>query len=64
MLIERTRLTPEQRLILREKINHVSNEQIVKDLEDLGGKSYSVNYISTIWKQHISKQIVKQAYLW
>ena len=64
MLIERTRLTPEQRLILKEKINHVSNEQIVKDLEDLGGKSYSVNYISTIWKQHISKQIVKQAYLW
>lgn len=64
MLIERTRLSPEQRLILEEKINHTSNEQIVRDLEDLGGKSYSVNYISTIWKQHISKQIVKQAYLW
>lgn len=31
---------------------------------DINGRSYSVNYISTIWKQHISKQIVKYAYLW
>lgn len=64
MLIERTRLSPEHRLILEEKIYHVSNEQIVQDLERMGGKTYSINYISTIWKQHITKQIVKQAYLW
>lgn len=62
-LLERVRLTPEQRLILREKIRHTPNEDIVRKLEDLGGKTYSVNYISTIWKQHISKQIVRQAYL-
>ena len=36
----------------------------MKELEALGGKSYSINYISTIWKQHITKQIAKQAYLW
>lgn len=64
LLIKRARLTPEHRLILEEKINRVPNEQIVIDLEELGGKTYSINYISTIWKQHISKQLVKQAYLW
>lgn len=64
MLIERTRLSPEHRLILEEKIDHVSNEDIVRHLEELGGKTYSINYISTIWKQHITKQLVKQAYLW
>ena len=63
-LIERTRLSPEHRLILEEKIDHIPNEQIVRDLEYLGGKTYSINYISTIWKQHITKQIAKQAYLW
>ena len=62
-LIGRTRLSPEHKLILEEKINHVPNEQIVSDLEKMGGKTYSVNYISTIWKQHITKQIAKQAYL-
>ena len=62
-LIERTRLSDEHRLILEEKINHVPNEQIVNDLLALGGKTYSINYISTIWKQHITKQIAKQAYL-
>ena len=56
-LIERTRLSPEHRLILEEKIDHVPNEQIVRDLEYLGGKTYSINYISTM-------QIAKQAYLW
>ena len=63
-LIDRTRLSPEHELILKEKINHIPNEQIVDDLIRLGGKSYSINYISTIWKQHITKQIAKQAYLW
>ena len=63
-LIERTRLSPEHRLILEEKIDHIPNEQIVRDLEYLGCKTYSINYISTIWKQHITKQIAKQAYLW
>ena len=63
-LMRRVRLSPEHRLILEEKIDHVSNEDIVKHLEEMGGKTYSINYISTIWKQHITKQLVKQAYLW
>lgn len=63
-LIYRTRLSDEHKLILEQKINHIPNETIMKNLELMGGKTYSVNYISTIWKQHISKQIAKQAYLW
>ena len=39
-------------------------EDIVNELEALGYKAYSVNYISTIWKQHISKRIAQQSYLW
>jgi hypothetical protein len=49
---------------LEEKIAHVPNEDIVKHLEEMGGKTYSINYISTIWKQHITKQIAKRAYLY
>ena len=63
-LIDRVRWTPEQEIILKRKIDKVPNEDIVKELESLGYKSYSVNYISTIFKQHISKRIVKMAYLW
>lgn len=63
-LIDRIRWTPEQEIILKRKINKVPNEDIVRELEGLGYKSYSVNYISTIFKQHISKRIVKMAYLW
>lgn len=63
-LIDRVRWTPEHWHILIKKIDKTPNEQIAKELYDINGKSYSVNYISTIWKQHISKQIVKYAYLW
>ena len=63
-LIDRVRWSPEHKYILIRKIDKISNEQIAKELYDINGKSYSVNYISTIWKQHISKQIVKYAYLW
>ena len=64
ILIERTRFSPEHQLILERKINHVPNEKIVEELEATGSKTYSVNYISTIWKQHITKQLTKTAYLW
>ena len=63
-LLERVRWSPEHEHILIRKIDKIPNEQIAKELYDINGKSYSVNYISTIWKQHISKQIVKYAYLW
>lgn len=63
-LIERVRWSPEHKIILWRKIYKVPNEDIVKELESLGHKAYSVNYISTIWKQHISKRIARQANLW
>lgn len=64
LLISRIRWTPEQEIILKRKIDKVPNEEIVKELGSLDHKSYSVNYISTIFKQHISKRICKMAYLW
>ena len=63
-LIDMVRWTPEHKHILIRKIDKVSNEQIAKELFEMNGRSYSVNYISTIWKQNITKQIVKYAYLW
>lgn len=63
-LIDRVRWTPEHYHILIRKIDKIPNEQIAEELLDINRKSYSVNYISTIWKQHITKQIVKYAYLW
>ena len=46
------------------KIDKVPNEQIAQELEDNFGRTYSVNYISTIFKQSIPKEIAKYAYLW
>lgn len=63
-LIRKVRWSPEQKIILWRKINKVPNEDIVVELEKLGYKAYSVNYVSTIWKQHISKRIAKYAELW
>lgn len=63
-LIDRVDWSPEHWHILIRKIDKIPNEQIVDELFKINGKTYSVNYISTIWKQHISKQIVKYAYLW
>ena len=63
-LIDRVKWSPEHYHILVRKIDKIPNEEIAKELLDINGRSYSVNYISTIWKQHISKQIVKYAYLW
>lgn len=63
-LINRIHWSKEHEIILWRKINRVPNEEIVKELAELGHKAYSVNYISTIWKQHLSKRIVKEAYLW
>lgn len=64
VLIDRAKLTEEQKIILEAKIAHVSNEDIVRELEKMGGKTYSINYVSTIWKQHIPKRLTKAAHLW
>lgn len=63
-LLGRVRLSPEHKIILEDKLDYMSNEAIMRDLEELGGKTYSINYISTIWKQHITKQIAREAHLW
>lgn len=63
-LINQIDWSPEHKIILDRKIYRVPNEDIVNELEALGHKAYSVNYISTIWKQHISKRIAQQSYLW
>ena len=60
-IIEKVRWSPEHKHILIRKIDKVSNEEIAKELTEEFDKSYSVNYISTIWKQHITKRIAKQA---
>ncbi len=63
-LIERIDWSEEHEIILWRKIDRVPNEEIVSELESKGLKAYSVNYISTIWKQHLSKRIAREAYLW
>jgi hypothetical protein len=63
-LLDRAIWSPEHELILVRKIDKIPNEEIVRELENLGGRSYSINYISTIWKQSITKKIVRYAYLW
>ena len=63
-LIDRIPWSKEHWHILIRKIDKVPNEQIAKELLEISGRTYSVNYISTIWKQHITKLIVKYAYLW
>jgi len=63
-LINSIHWSPEHKIILDRKIDRVPNEDIVAELQRKGYKSYSINYISTIWKQHISKRIAKQAELW
>ena len=55
--------SPEHKVILARKVLGFSNEEIVRELEDYYNRSYSINYISTIWKRSIAKAISKQAEL-
>ena len=47
-LIDRVDWSPEHWHILIRKIDKIPNEQIAEELFKINGKTYSVNYISTI----------------
>lgn len=55
--INRADLTEIQKEILHLKINKVKNQDIIKIINGKYNKSYTANYISTIFKQKIIKQI-------
>ncbi len=52
-----TELTPIYQEILQLKIDKVKNQRIAAHINKKYGKSYSANYISTIFRQKIIKQI-------
>ena len=54
-------LTEVQREILDLKINKVKNDDIAREINKRYGKSYSANYISTIFRQKIIPQINETA---
>lgn len=62
-LMGRIDWTPEYEHILVRKIDKVPNEVIAQELA-AQGKTFSVNYISTIFKQNISKEIAREAGRW
>lgn len=61
--IERANLSEPKKIILEYKKNKVQNEIIRKRLEKDFGLTHSANYISTIWKQKICKEIAEAAQL-
>lgn len=56
-------LNDSQRDILRQKISHKKNQDIADSVNALYGKSYTANYISTIFKQKIIPKINEAATL-
>lgn len=59
--IARANLSPAQQLILQLKIQKKSNEEISKLVEQEFGKAYTINYISTIFRQKIIPSICEAA---
>lgn len=59
--IKRAKLTDLQYTILRRKIQKVRNQDIANEVNRIFNKSYTANYISTIFRQKIIKQINKAA---
>lgn len=55
--MERAELTEAQKEILNLKVNGFKNQQIAETVNKKYGSSYSANYISTIFRQKIIKQI-------
>lgn len=62
-IIEKTDLSKDRLAILIWKIDKKSNLRIAEFLQKKYGKTYTENYISTIWKQEICTKIAKQAEL-
>lgn len=61
--IERTNLSEPKKIILNYKKNKIQNEIIKEKLEKDFNLTHSANYISTIWKQKICKEIAETAQL-
>lgn len=61
--IEQANLNDAKKVILNYKKSRVQNEIIRKKLEKDFGLTHSANYISTIWKQKICKEIADAAQL-
>ena len=59
--IERAELSELQKLILKRKIQKFRNQDIANEVNRLFGKSYTANYISTIFRKKIIKQINEAA---
>lgn len=59
--IEQSQLTEIQQLILRRKQDHIKNQEIAQEVNSKFGMSYSPNYISTIFRHRIIKQINETA---
>lgn len=55
--VDRAELTDLQKLILKRKVQKFRNQDIANEVNSLFGKSYTANYISTIFRQKIIKQI-------
>lgn len=60
-LIEKTNLEDYQLDILQKRIQHIPNDDIRWEINKKYGKTYSVNYISTIYHQKILPKIAKTA---
>lgn len=61
--IRNSEMSPAQREILDMKINKVHNEEIAGVINSKYGKAYTINYISTIYRQKIIPAIVETAKL-
>lgn len=61
--IEKANLSDAKKIILNYKRSRIQNEIIRKKLEKDFGLTHSANYISTIWKQKICKEIADAAQL-
>lgn len=61
--IEKANLTEPKKVILAYKKNKIQNEIIREKLQKEFGLTHSANYISTIWKQKICKEIADAAQL-
>ena len=59
--MDRAELTEVQKEILQLKIDKVRNQDIATQINEKYGKSYTANYISTIFRQKIIKQINEAA---